>query len=241
MDKSHILEEIKRTALSNGGVPLGMSRFFQETGIKKYDWYGKFWVRWSDAVKEAGLIPNQLQTAYDEQELIEKFIALTRELGSFPIAPELRLKAHHDKNFPNLKTFSARFGSKREMASKIVEYCKQHEGYKDVIALCEPILENQPLPKEEASVSSEEEVGFVYLIKAGRHYKVGRSNAVGRREYELAIQLPEKSNTIHTIRTDDPIGIEAYWHKRFEAKRKNGEWFELTNADVNAFKRRKFM
>jgi hypothetical protein len=84
-------------------------------------------------------------------------------------------------------------------------------------------------------------IGYDYLIKVGRHYKIGRSNAMGRREYELSIQLPEKSRTIHTIRTDDPSGIEAYWHKSFDSKRKNGEWFELTSVDINAFKRRKFM
>jgi hypothetical protein len=31
--------------------------------------------------------------------------------------------------------------------------------------------------------------GYVYLAKSGRHYKIGRSNSIGRREYELAIQL----------------------------------------------------
>ena len=87
----------------------------------------------------------------------------------------------------------------------------------------------------------DEESGFVYLLKSGRFYKIGRSNAVGRREYELAIQLPEKPKVVHAIKTDDPLGIELYWHRRFEGSRKAGEWFKLTPQQVSAFRRRKFM
>src|ERR1700752_4484600 len=93
MDKQHILREIQRTAAANGGVPLGRSRFSQETGIKESDWIGKIWPRWGDAVREAGFAPNQLQTAYNEDVLIEKFVGLARDLGSAPIATEVKMKA----------------------------------------------------------------------------------------------------------------------------------------------------
>ena len=53
VDKRQILDEIKRTAEANQGNALGVDRFFQETGIKVADWHGKFWARWSDALREA--------------------------------------------------------------------------------------------------------------------------------------------------------------------------------------------
>jgi len=239
MDKQHIIDEIKRTAENNGGKPLGKDRFFSETGIQVSDWYGKYWARWSDALIEAGYAPNKLQGAYEDEWIIEKFISFIRELGRYPVTGELRVKAKQDKDFPSHTVFSSR-GNKGELAYKILEYCRKLEGFDDIVKICEPIAN---AAKADSNVSKKEhiEIGYVYLMKSGRNYKIGRTNALGRREYELGIQLPDKVMTIHTIKTDDPVGIEAYWHKRFEGRRRNGEWFELSTEDVKAFKRRKFM
>jgi hypothetical protein len=128
----------------------------------------------------------------------------------------------------------------RELVKQVDDYCRGQSGFQDVVCLCDEYLRRNPHVSEKLQLA-EQTMGFVYLVKSGRFYKIGKTNAAGRREREIALQLPEKATTVHTIRTDDPSGIENYWHSRFSSRRKNGEWFELAAADVMAFKRRKFM
>lgn len=92
------------------------------------------------------------------------------------------------------------------------------------------------IAQEDSNNTGKEILGAVYLFKHGKYYKIGKTNDTVRRGNELKIQLPENLDLIHEIKTDDPSGIEAYWHRRFEAKRMNGEWFDLNSADIKAFK-----
>jgi hypothetical protein len=237
--KDHILSEIRGTAAQNGGASLGWKRFYAETGIKESDWHGKYWVRWSDAISDAGLSPNCLSVAMSDDDLLSAAATLVKELGHFPVKGEFRLKARATPGFPSYNTF-ARFGTKTSFAARLYVFLMER-GEEALAALYAPVAEKAyetgPAPEPVSDV----EFGFVYLIKLGRYYKIGRTNAVGRREYELAIQLPEKPKLIHSIKTDDPAGIEEDWHKRFASKRTNGEWFELDAMDVGAFRRRKSM
>lgn len=236
-----ILKEIQRTAKQNGGKPLGMSRFETETGIKTSDWIGKFWARWGDAVTDAGFQPNSLIGKRCDNDILEHLALLARELGRFPVSNERKLKARSSAEFPSHTTFD-RFGTRNQLVDRLKEYAIE-VGYTDVVTLCENVPV-QPLTKRRPSALDRVEeftVGYIYLIRNGRYYKIGRSKSIRRRERELAIQLPEKTGTIHVIKTDDPSGIESYWHRRFENRRRNGEWFELTEDDIAAFKQRIFM
>jgi hypothetical protein len=243
MTKTHILDEIRRTAQANGGEPLGWRLFKKETGIRQSDW-GRFWARWGDALREAGFTTNEFNAAYEISTLLDWYAKLAREMSRLPTTNDLKVKAYSDPEFPSEKAFR-RLGSKQELVKQLVEHCQGKGGYEDVIRLCEAYAprrkESPPGEAVAGQAGVGEVIGFVYLMKSGRFHKIGRSNSAGRREYELGLQLPEPVTTVHVIRTDDPVGIEAYWHKRFEAKRKNGEWFELDASDVAAFKRRKFM
>jgi len=162
-------------------------------------------------------------------------------LGRLPTSGDLRLKRRADAAFPSWNTFG-RFGSKVALIKKLREHCQGNTDLASVVALCDDYLRTADSATDNADTEADEVViGFVYLIKSGGYYKIGKSNSAGRREYELAIQLPERAETVHVIRTDDPSGIEDYWHRRFAEMRKNGEWFDLDAASIAAFKRRKFM
>jgi len=237
VDRQQIVAEIKRLANESGGQPPGRQAFEKATGVKMSEWYPHIWLRWGDALAEAGHAPNALQTKANEDELLEKYIALTRELRRFPVEGEIRRKARQDQSFPSHSAFS-RFGGKQKLLDTIARYCRNKSGYDDIRILCDS-RENGSPPAPAAMRKSEPKIatGFVYLMKSGPHYKIGRTNSVGRRGSELAIKIPVPPTTIHSIETDDPVGVEAYWHRRFSDKRGQGEWFVLSQEDVKAFKR----
>jgi len=237
MDKKHIISEIQRLSRENGGKPPGVRRFESQTDIKMSEWYPKLWLRWNDALNEAGFKNNKLDVAYEEDGLILFYIELIRELGSFPIDGQLKRKAKESPNFPSDSSFK-RLGRKAERARKIISFCKNRKDFEDVIEYCEPVAALEKASTENSFIDNQR-IGYVYLIRHGnrKEYKIGKTYNQIRREGEIRLELPEKVEPIHTIATDDPSGVELYWHNRFSKKRKQGEWFELTEADVRAFKK----
>lgn len=121
MDKKTIIAEIKRMAAANGGTPPGRNSFESDTGIRASSWRGVYWARWSDAVKEAGLEPNEVTTAYPANDLLKHLARVTQDLGHFPTTFELRLETRKSPGFPHATTF-ARLGSKPEMIARLLTF-----------------------------------------------------------------------------------------------------------------------
>ncbi len=234
--REEILNEIKRTAKENGGKPLGRTRFSKETEIGSYE-LGRYWEKYGDAVIEAGFIPNLPWTKYPEGVLEERMILLIRKLGKYPTMNKMRIEQIDNPDFPYHAIRKRQLGFVRDL----VRYCEKKPGLDDILQICQPKLEEfdeKEKEKDDVTNNSSSSVGEVYLFKFGKYCKVGYSNDPVRRGKEIRLELPEAVELIHSIKTDDPKGVEQYWHKRFESKRgKESEFFRLNSQDIKAFKR----
>lgn len=243
MTREEILEAVRDVVRRTGKVP-GRMLFENETGIRQHEWYGRFWPRWGDVLSEAGFSPNQKTTSADRDAVAAAYLQWVEELGRLPTEGELRVKNHSSKDFPGRQAIRNALGLKAERVRTLLDYAMSTGAAERTISVLREAVDATPVPvdmHDTEALQPEVAEGFVYLMRSGKNYKIGRTNALDRRQYEIGVQLPEKFEPIHSIRTDDPSGIEAYWHSRFHAKRLNGEWFRLSADDVRAFKRRKFM
>jgi hypothetical protein len=218
-----------------GGVPLGERVFTRETGISRYHWMGGYWRSWSAFQEAAGYSPNDPTQKIPDEVLLRRFAELALERGEVPTEADLNLKRKEDPSFPGELVFR-RWGSRDALLNAVAEFCEGKKEFAPVLGL----LRQGSSGRVDHRLDSLRVSGFVYLLRSGKHYKIGRTNATGRRLRELAVQLPQKPDTVHVIETDDPEGIEEYWHHRFAEKRQGGEWFALGADDVRAFKKRRF-
>lgn len=237
MSPEEITREIQRLACENGGKPLGERLFLTNVGLTRSQLWSAGFSSYSDALIAAGFNKNQLNPASQPKVVLASLVDLIRSIGRFPTKGHIKAARAKNKSFPSYEAFlTVAGGAFSNLPSIALEYC-QANGISDIEHLI-PRSTGRVAPEAKAAVRAV--VGYVYLLKHGQHYKIGRSNDTARRRREISLLLPEELEHVHVIETDDPEGIEAYWHRRLVSKRVRGEWFALTSEDVAAFKRRRY-
>ena len=233
--RDRVISEIQRIHASTGRVP-GRQLFQSETGISQAEFIGKIWATWGEALNEAGLEPNTLQAKISTETILLSVAEACASLGKWPSVNALRVFAHGKPGFPSHSTLEKHFPKRAMLVDALRTWIVQPENHEYA-----EIAEMLPAPIRASTERPEvQNYGHVYLIRSGEFYKIGRSSNFENRVKSIGVSLPEKLVPEHLISTDDPPGIEAYWHRRFADRRMNGEWFKLSKADVLAFKKRKF-
>ena len=80
--------------------------------------------------------------------------------------------------------------------------------------------------------------GVVYVLKSAYGYKVGRTRNVPARMRAFGVHLPIVYNIPLCAWFDDCHEAEKRYHNLFASKRINGEWFDLTDSDVQQIRLR---
>ena len=229
--RARIIAEIRRIAAENGGSPPGIQQFVRKSGIKRSG-FSLIWARWPDAVRDAGFTPHPANPRLDDDDMLAAIAEVARQLGRIPAESDLRVHRASGRYLPGQKAFMRHFGSKAGMLRSLKRWAAASAERADIAAMLAQVGEP---PDPEPRITD-----AVYLMKFGRFFKIGCSATPEQRVSDLQRGLPERAKLLHIIRTDDPYGIEAYWHRRFAEKCARGEWFRLTPEDVAAFRHRRF-
>jgi hypothetical protein len=255
MDKEQFLNEVRRIAQENGGTPPGSRSFYAQTDTRESTWIGKpwnEWNNWNDVLEEAGYVRRIKNQKLPTSNVLEELALLTKKLGRFPVTLDMRREKRTNSNFPNDKTLLTAFGSREESLKALKDYCSAQPHFSELLPILERTILSSTFKSDRAlnnNVPDDEpmNIGYIYLIKSHDVYKIGCTRAPYRRAAEIANQSARGAELLHLISTDDPEGIEKYWHRRFADQavqalnKASGEWFHLTAADIKAIKQRKFM
>lgn len=90
-----------------------------------------------------------------------------------------------------------------------------------------PVSPSPPLAKPDT--------GWVYILSADQvcWFKIGMTRREPTfRVTQFAPALPFTSELLYVFPCSNPMGLEAFLHERFAAKRLNGEWFALDEGDI---------
>jgi hypothetical protein len=238
MTKEKILSVIQELARDRGGR-IGLATFLKATGIPEKQILGKHWATWNEALTEAGIATASFgKPRTPEEPVLEAVVLLIARLQKWPTENELSLARRRDSSFPSLKVIR-RLRREGNLPGKLLAHCNNRPELKNVVEIAARQASSEPL--EDNSYKRAPIQGYVYMMRSGRRYKIGHSNSPARRHREVRLDLPDPTILVHSIETDDPNGIEAYWHRRFDQKRiRDTEFFRLDASDIAAFKRRKY-
>jgi hypothetical protein len=98
-----------------------------------------------------------------------------------------------------------------------------------------PVIDDAALRAQVSQINGRTNGGHVYVIRDSDvtgYCKIGRSHNLRQRLDTFDTHLPFNVEVVTVIPCRDCVQAETILHRRFADKRRRGEWFELTDADI---------
>ena len=198
MMKDEILNLLRDIAGTEGG-DVSMRHFMALSGIKEKQIVGAHWPTWNDAKRDAGLDTKPfVRERVQEDPIIPSIAVLLSTLERWPTENELRLAKKKNASIPSTRVFR-RLSVDRNFLCKLETHCSGIP----VMASVSNVISDKLRESLKVELTSLSTVGYVYMMRSGRSYKIGRTNSPARRHREVRLDLPEPTNLVHSIETDD--------------------------------------
>ncbi len=126
------------------------------------------------------------------------------------------------------------FGFAAEVAERYMlaaTFAEHFAGLTIRSASVSPRLRAEPRPSDNPTG------GYVYLIRSAYGIKIGKSVNVKSRTRLFEVKLPFPITVEHYAWFEDYSFAERDLHRQYHAKRLEGEWFDLSAADVETIKK----
>ena len=227
---SELVEITKNLARKIGRTP--SRKQIEEAMGTDYAYYG---YNISEFQEHCGLRPNKPgndQKIQDEELLKDLYDTYLRE-GEIP--HQIRLRKWIRDGKIKHHTLESRFNGMFGIQKALHQYAV-NKGDANILSMPGWKISFDDVGSDNSTI---DRIRYVYLMRHGNRneYKIGKTYNPIKREGQIRLELPNAVEPIHYIETDDPSGIELYWHRRFGDKNTNGEWFILSQNDVNSFKK----
>lgn len=227
-----IIVKLQVAVNRNGGQPPSLRSFFQAADLNQRDLIRAGWPTYGALLKSQRFQPAEMKRGYTDDAVFRLLAELAIRLGHFPTQSEREVERHRNPAFPSSEAYIRR-GRGATLEHALRAWCESTNSFPDLV----PKLKQGA---DAAKVSKPIVKGYVYMLRdgsSGRRVKIGKESVEGARQTAAATWL-ENPKAIHRVATDDPDGVERYWHEHFKRAGKHvvRELFDLLPSDIAAFK-----
>jgi hypothetical protein len=227
-----IIVRLKEAVDRNGGQPPSSRSFLKEAGLNQRDLIRAGWPTYGALLKSQGFQPAVMKRGFTDDEVFRPLAELTVRLGHFPTQSEREVERHRNPAFPSSEAYLRR-GRRAMLEHALRAWCEATHDFSELVPKLKQAAGAAQIPGPIVK-------GYVYMLRdgnSGKRVKIGKESVEGARQAAAATWLGNP-RAIHRIATDDPDGIEEYWHERFKKAGKHvvRELFDLLPSDIAAFK-----